>query len=358
MKFQQQGDNYIQKALSFSHQVWTEVPAAKLYMVTGEDISRFYKDHTNISQFESYFLTMPLKLPSCDFSALPTKNISHRGENNSMSTSENNEQKETKVPYSCFCRMEQCVALGDGVVDECRDSVGTSGHHEAQNESGEECKSESLGQTNSKLYLDSEKENLNTRQNCCFSNNDVFADISLGDEGFLRSRDVLPSSKDSSISSISDNTVKDEKPASLKQGSNSALKTHTWLAGVEVSRMICDCPGHLTLQQFSSDPPNTETMMNKHLLDFYMKHFLTILQEATRRRVYNLPRSNEAMVTEDMSTIAIGSPEVGKCGSPKVGILFSGGIDSMVLTAMADRYYDAFFIFPLQLLAVSFKLRF
>lgn len=62
-----------------------------------------------------------------------------------------------------------------------------------------------------------------------------------------------------------------------------------------------------------------------------MQQFLSVLETAVRKRVFNIPRRH----LMDKSCCKTVEDEDGQ--SSKVGILFSGGIDSVVLTALADR---------------------
>ncbi len=67
---------------------------------------------------------------------------------------------------------------------------------------------------------------------------------------------------------------------------------------------------------------------------------MDVLSDAVRRRVQSLPFHNNASPTTDQASVAI---------------LFSGGIDSMILAALADRHIPAHE--PIDLLNVAFKLQ-
>lgn len=71
-----------------------------------------------------------------------------------------------------------------------------------------------------------------------------------------------------------------------------------------------------------------------------VKHLIDVLSEAVRRRVQSLPFQGD-------------SPPA--CSRANVAILFSGGIDSMILAALADRHIPAHE--PIDLLNVAFKLQ-
>lgn len=73
-----------------------------------------------------------------------------------------------------------------------------------------------------------------------------------------------------------------------------------------------------------------------------VNHLIDVLSEAVRRRVQALPFS----VQENFPPVS---------GQASVAILFSGGIDSMVLAALADRHIPAHE--PIDLLNVAFRLQ-
>lgn len=65
--------------------------------------------------------------------------------------------------------------------------------------------------------------------------------------------------------------------------------------------------------------------------------FITVLGDAVRKRVWNLPRtcSNSVLGISEANSFAASSERQHK--DARVGILFSGGIDSMMIAALADR---------------------
>ena len=83
------------------------------------------------------------------------------------------------------------------------------------------------------------------------------------------------------------------------------------------------------------DPPDGDTEIYKELLDYYTTYFVHYLEAATIRRVYNLLRDGCDQCKDSESNAT--SVEKDPSRAAKVGILFSGGIDSMVLAAVADR---------------------
>ncbi len=64
--------------------------------------------------------------------------------------------------------------------------------------------------------------------------------------------------------------------------------------------------------------------------------FITVLGDAVRKRVWNLPRtcSNSVLSTSEANSSASSERQH---KDARVGILFSGGIDSMMIAALADR---------------------
>ena len=85
-------------------------------------------------------------------------------------------------------------------------------------------------------------------------------------------------------------------------------------------------------------------MVKGHINEDVVEQFANVLMEAVRRRVFNLPRrtiTETCIVTgEIQDNISVDKKEkalgVENTGS-NVGILFSGGLDSIVLAALADR---------------------
>ena len=98
---------------------------------------------------------------------------------------------------------------------------------------------------------------------------------------------------------------------------------------------LCSC---INLKP-DTQPPAKETSENAMMLEKYASFFLEVMEEATRRRVYNLPREKFSVpkykegILKSLQTM---DTKDGKQVT-NVGILFSGGIDSMVLAALADR---------------------
>lgn len=71
--------------------------------------------------------------------------------------------------------------------------------------------------------------------------------------------------------------------------------------------------------------------------------FIAVLGKAVRKRVWNLPRNSRdrhlvASVSSSGRIAEARSLETTEMQDARVGILFSGGIDSMMLAALADRY--------------------
>ncbi len=70
-------------------------------------------------------------------------------------------------------------------------------------------------------------------------------------------------------------------------------------------------------------------------LDFIVENFFNKLKESVMKRVSNLPRLCKACATDrDGQVKKFTSNE--KCEHAKLAVLFSGGVDSSVLAALAD----------------------
>lgn len=76
-------------------------------------------------------------------------------------------------------------------------------------------------------------------------------------------------------------------------------------------------------------PPSSDSEIYRQILEYFTNCFMHFLENATKRRVFNLPRDSGK--GKDYTYRE-------KNKNAKVGILFSGGIDSMVIAAIADRY--------------------
>ncbi|KAM4626114.1 asparagine synthetase domain-containing protein 1 [Discoglossus pictus] len=72
-----------------------------------------------------------------------------------------------------------------------------------------------------------------------------------------------------------------------------------------------------------------------------IKNLISVLSESVRRRVLCLHRDDDSLVTEERKT--------------NIAILFSGGIDSMILAALADRHVPL--EEPIDLLNVAFMMK-
>ena len=68
--------------------------------------------------------------------------------------------------------------------------------------------------------------------------------------------------------------------------------------------------------------------------------FIAVLGDAVRKRVWNLPRTCSSSVSSDFcsgSASEVNTSSGVRRKDARVGILFSGGIDSMMIAALADR---------------------
>ena len=71
------------------------------------------------------------------------------------------------------------------------------------------------------------------------------------------------------------------------------------------------------------------------------QHLLSVLQQAIQSRVDRAPRVTHT-ISQDTVTVGCG-PNIGSIvqGAARVAILFSGGVDSVVLAALTDRLVHA-----------------
>ncbi|XP_028401199.1 asparagine synthetase domain-containing protein 1-like [Dendronephthya gigantea] len=80
------------------------------------------------------------------------------------------------------------------------------------------------------------------------------------------------------------------------------------------------------------DDQTNQCQNGGHISDVVVEQFANVLTEAVKRRVFNLPRK-----TENESETPPEEECIEKKSKSYVGILFSGGLDSIVLAALADR---------------------
>ncbi|CAF4348216.1 unnamed protein product, partial [Adineta steineri] len=107
---------------------------------------------------------------------------------------------------------------------------------------------------------------------------------------------------------------------------------------------------HSTIESFPSEPP--DVLLNEFESNSIYQNisttFLSQLQAAVRRRIVNLPslcRQCKRLTDSNLRPI-------NGCQHAKLAILFSGGIDSTVLTVLADRILPI--NEPIDLLNVAF----
>lgn len=107
---------------------------------------------------------------------------------------------------------------------------------------------------------------------------------------------------------------------------------------------------HSSLPHIASEPP--EALLTELESNFTFQNlsttFLSQLQTAVQRRVNNIPSLCRDCKRTSRDALR---PSHG-CEHPKLAILFSGGIDSSVLAALADRVLPA--NEPIDLLNVAF----
>lgn len=116
---------------------------------------------------------------------------------------------------------------------------------------------------------------------------------------------------------------------------------------VPLNMTLPQCPFEIHCSNISSVPPTRETL-EVFLSDGHMKkvvqQFIDVLSVAVRRRVLCLPRDDSLAPSEVLKTCE---------RKANVAILFSGGIDSMVIATLADRHIPL--DEPVDLLNVAFK---
>ena len=289
-----------------------EVPAKKVYCISGKDLLEFWTGNSNVTSFEPCVTSYPIRLPTSDF-------------NHRMQCLEDSIIKQTLEEKNCF-------------LVECN------------------C---SQREVNSLI-----KSNQTDTLNCCESNK-TFCEKSSGsdccgtddaksgikchcascDRGI---QDGLPSSCNTEktvVDTVNDKLCIEHKeensskePVVLNSESNKCYSQGPLISETMPKNTFCKQCFFRQLQGFDENPPSFDNRLNILLLERYSSNFMEILEEATRRRVFNLPRErtrfDRAITSHDEE--ACQSSLEGK--TAKVGLLFSGGIDSMVLAAMADRY--------------------
>ena len=81
----------------------------------------------------------------------------------------------------------------------------------------------------------------------------------------------------------------------------------------------------------------------KSIFETFRDKFITVLGEAVKKRVFNLPRIKSNSISLGLQETSSSLTEKEKSSletkekGARVGILFSGGIDSMMIAALADR---------------------
>ena len=121
-----------------------------------------------------------------------------------------------------------------------------------------------------------------------------------------------------------------------EQNDGNEIVTHTTTVLSEIS--LANDKTELDLNE--ADPPGSDTELYRELLNYYVTYFQYFLETATTRRVFNLPREdciNSESIKQDLDARTKNTNDRTPKAA-KVGILFSGGIDSMVLAAVADKY--------------------
>ncbi|XP_050402264.1 asparagine synthetase domain-containing protein 1 [Patella vulgata] len=106
-------------------------------------------------------------------------------------------------------------------------------------------------------------------------------------------------------------------------------------------------------------------LQNSELLKKSAEQFVDILEKAVKKRIFNLPRESvshhaqnpcshlKENVPMNKDASCERESSILECGKAKVAILFSGGIDSAIITALADRCVPV--NEPIDLLNVAFE---
>eukprot|EP00794_Sanderia_malayensis_P007908 gene7908-8762_t len=296
-------------AVRCSKKFWQEVPAACLYRVSLPDISKFYNDHMDERKLHEHIHAIPLSLPKCDFTTshdVLEIIYSNDAENIANDLLIDNLSVEDQDKQPC-CKSSAMDSLDQDSLSlsECRSTVTPSFATSNSADSG----------CNTTCYFCGGCENIK--------------DLSSLFEEYQQS----------------DNTQQC-KPEKI--GCDNIMPNNR-----TDQRIRCKCLHHMILPQLKTNPPDSNQVLNELLLDFYAKNFMIILKEATRRRVYNLPRDGDKVqINAKPGNLDLMNCESNTLKAPKVGILFSGGIDCMTLAAMADRVLPV--DEPIDLLNVAF----
>ena len=285
-----------------------EVPAKKVFCISGKDLLEFWTESSNATSFEPCVTSWPIRLPISDFN--------HRMKclEDSIIMQKLEEENHFLTACNCFHRK----------------------------------------------VTSSNKSNQMNSLNCCQSNK--AADVSSAGNDCVGAEDTKSCIKYPSTSCK--RVIKDDLSRSVSIQETLAVTVNEKLC-IEykkdsrkestVSNAECGSyPGQVTTNSetkpkndfckecffcdLQENPPSYDSILNIHLLEYYSSSFMEILEEATRRRVFNLPRERSDFDRERTShqDETCQSSVEGK--TAKVGLLFSGGIDSMVLAAMADRF--------------------
>ena len=145
------------------------------------------------------------------------------------------------------------------------------------------------------------------------------------------------------VDSYSDHTEKQEVfPCPVKEADSHTVHSSELSSNSDDAGDRCEQPSPFSLAE-ETNQAEEEDVTEGHVNEDVVEQFANVLMEAVRRRVFNLPRITETCttsgklqdnVTDDDKETVVG---VGNKTRSNVGILFSGGLDSIVLAALADR---------------------
>lgn len=290
-----------------------EVPAKRVYCINGKDLLEFWTENSNVTSFEPCVTSYPICLPTSDF------NLRMICQEESIIEQTLEEENHFLTEFNCsHLVVNSSIKPNHMDTLNCRESNKVL----CVNSTGSDC----CGTDDAKSGI---------KCHCASCDHDI-------KDGHLR----LPTGE-TLADTVSEKLGIEHKKENLSEEFKLNAECSSYCAQMMLDSeakpkdLFCKECFFRNLQEFNKNPPSPDNKLNIHLLEHYSSHFMEILEEATRRRVFNLPRERTNLDRKQTSQQdeACQSNLEGK--NAKVGILFSGGIDSMVLAAMADRYNSA-----------------
>ena len=306
-----------------------EVPANKVYCINGKDLLEFWTESSNVASFEPCITSYPICLPTSDFN--------HRLQCLEDNIIKQTLEKENHFLVECNCSHWEVNSV---TISNQTDALNCCESNKAfcEKSSGSDCCGTDDAKSGTKCYCASCDHGIQDGLSSSFKTEEILVDT-LSDKLCIEQKE-----EDSS-----------KEPVVLDSESSQCCRQRTLISETKAKNAFCKQCFFRQLQGFDENPPTFDDRLNILLLELYSSNFMEILEEATRRRVFNLPRGRtrfDRAITshhEEACQSSLG----GK--TAKVGLLFSGGIDSMVLAAMADRYG---FALSIVFLAGKFAFRF